>query len=87
LHLIEEVHYAVRKDGDNPEANMWKFSFVPTIVPLGKKDPWSRPHIRLVCTLAHYNDYASNHNYSPFLQVNQKRWGSFIGVKTEWWLF
>ncbi|MDI6048919.1 carbohydrate porin [Flavobacterium sp. XS2P24] len=52
-----------------------------------KKDPWSHPHIRLVYTLAHYNDYARNNNYSPFLQVNQKRWGSFIGVKTEWWLF
>jgi maltoporin len=87
FHLMEEVHYAVRKDGDNPEASMWKFSIVPTIVPLGKRDPWSRPHIRLVCTMAHYNDYARNNNYSPFLQVNQKRWGSFIGVKTEWWLF
>lgn len=87
LHLMEEVHYAVRKDGDNPEASMWKFSIVPTIVPLGKRDPWSRPHIRLVCTMARYNDYARNNNYSPFLQVNQKRWGSFIGVKTEWWLF
>lgn len=87
FHLMEEVHYAVRKDGDNPEASMWKFSIVPTIVPLGKRDPWSRPHIRLVCTMARYNDYARNNNYSPFLQVNQKRWGSFIGVKTEWWLF
>ena len=87
LHLIEEVHYAVRKDGDNPDANMWKFSFAPTIVPLGKKDPWSRPHIRLVYTLAHYNDYARDNNYSPYLQVNQKSWGSYVGVKTEWWLF
>jgi maltoporin len=87
LHLIEEVHYAVRKDGDNPDAAMWKFTFAPTIVPLGKKDPWSRPHIRLVCTAAHYNDYARDHNYSSYLQINQKSWGTFIGVKTEWWLF
>lgn len=87
FHLIQEVHYAVRKDGDNPEASMWKFSLAPTIVPLGKRDPWSRPHIRLVGTVARYNDYARDHNYSPFLQINQKRWGSYIGVKTEWWLF
>lgn len=87
LHLIQEVHYAVRKDGDNPEASMWKFSLAPTIAPLGNRDPWSRPHIRLVATVARYNDYARDHNYSPFLQINQKRWGSYIGVKTEWWLF
>jgi maltoporin len=87
FHLIQEVHYAVRKDGDNPEASMWKFSLAPTIVPLGKRDPWSRPHIRLVATVARYNDYAKDHNYSPFLQINQKRWGSYIGVRTEWWLF
>lgn len=87
LHLIEEVHYAVRKDGDNPDAAMWKFSFAPTIVPLGKRDPWCRPHIRLVFTLARYNDYAMNNHYSPFLTINQQRWGTYIGVKTEWWLF
>jgi len=87
FHLIQEIHYAVRKDGDNPEAGMWKFSLAPTLVPLGKRDPWSRPHIRLVGTVARYNDYARDHNYSPFLQVNQKRWGTYVGVKTEWWLF
>lgn len=87
FHLLQEVHYSLRKDGDNPEATMWKFSLAPTIVPLGQRDPWSRPHIRLVCTLARYNDYARDHNYSPFLQINQKQWGSYVGVKTEWWLF
>lgn len=87
FHLIQEIHYAVRKDGDNPEAGMWKFSLAPTLVPLGKRDPWSRPHIRLVGTVARYNDYARDHNYSPFLQINQKHWGTYVGVKTEWWLF
>ncbi len=87
LHLIEEVHYASRKDGDNPEAAMWKFSFAPTIAPLGKRDPWARPHIRLVFSAARYNDYARNNHYSPYLQTNQNRWGTYIGVKTEWWLF
>jgi len=87
LHLIEEVHYASRKDGDNPEAAMWKFSFAPTIAPMGKRDPWTRPHIRLVFSAARYNDYARDNHYSPYLQTNQNRWGTYIGVKTEWWLF
>lgn len=87
FHILQELHYAVRKDGDNPEASMWKFSLAPTIVPLAKRDPWSRPHIRLVYTVARYNDFARDNNYSSFLQVNQKQWGSYIGVKTEWWLF
>jgi maltoporin len=87
LHLLGEVHYATRKDGTNPEASMWKFSFAPTVVPLGKRDPWCRPHIRLVMTLARYNEYAKNNEYSSWLQVNQKQWGAYIGVKTEWWLF
>ncbi|EIA07638.1 carbohydrate porin [Flavobacterium frigoris] len=87
FHILQELHYAVRKDGDNPEARMVKFSLAPTIVPLGKRDPWSRPHIRLVYTVARYNDFARDNNYSSFLQANQKQWGSYIGVKTEWWLF
>jgi len=87
LHLIGEAHYASRKDGDNPEASMWKFSFAPTIAPLGKRNPWCRPHIRLVFSASRYNDYASDNHYSPFLQINQSRWGTYIGVKTEWWLF
>lgn len=87
LHLIQEIHYAVRKDGMNPDATMWKFSFAPTIVPVGQRSPWCRPHIRLVCTLAHYNKYASGNHYSTFLQINERRWGTYIGVKTEWWIF
>ncbi|MFV7235588.1 carbohydrate porin [Flavobacterium sp. ZB4R12] len=71
--------------GDN--GNTFTWATYGALDSEGKKDPWSRPHIRLVYTLAHYNDYARDHNYSPYLQVNQKSWGSFIGVKTEWWLF
>ena len=87
LHLIGEAHYASRKDGVNPEASMWKFSFAPTIAPLGKRDPWCRPHIRLVFSAARYNDYARDNHYSSYLQINNNRWGTYIGVKTEWWLF
>lgn len=87
FHLLGEAHHARRKDGDNTEATMCKFSFAPTIVPLGKRDPWCRPHIRLVFTAARYNDYAKNNNYSSYLQINQKQWGMYIGIRTEWWLF
>lgn len=87
LHLINEVHYAARKDGNNPTASMWKFSFAPTIAPLGKKNPWCRPHIRLVMSAARYNDYAKDNQYSPWLKLNNKRWGTYIGIKTEMWLF
>ncbi|MDP4271883.1 MAG: carbohydrate porin [Bacteroidota bacterium] len=87
LHLLGEAHYAIRKDGINPNAEMMKFDFAPTIVPLGKRDPWCRPHIRLVFSLARYNDFAKNNQYSPWLQINQKQWGTYIGVKTEWWIF
>lgn len=87
FHILQEVHYAMRKDGDNPDAAMWKFSLAPTIVPVGKPSPWCRPHIRFVCTLARYNNYAKDNHYSPFLQINQKQWGTYIGIKTEWWIF
>lgn len=87
LHLINEVHYATRKDGNDPTASMWKFSFAPTIVPLGKKNAWCRPHIRLVMSAAKYNDYAKNNHYSPYLQLNNNSWGTYIGIKTEMWLF
>lgn len=87
LHLINEAHYATRKDGNNPTASMLKFSFAPTIVPLGKKNPWCRPHIRLVFSAARYNDYARDNQYSPYLSINHQRWGTYIGIKTEMWLF
>lgn len=87
FHLINEVHYATRKDGDNPTAAMWKFSFAPTVVPLGKKNPWCRPHIRLVMSAAHYNDFARDNQYSPYLKANHHSWGTYIGIKTEMWLF
>jgi maltoporin len=87
LHLISELHFAQRINGTEPAAQMWKFSFAPTIVPLGKNNPWCRPHIRLIYTLARYNDNALKSQLSPFLELNDKQWGSYLGIKTEWWLF
>ncbi|HET7003028.1 MAG TPA: carbohydrate porin [Puia sp.] len=88
FHLITELDYANRKDGDQPSASVFKFSFVPTIVPTAKNDPWARPQLRLIYTICRYNDYAANHSYSPFLsEVGNKIWGQYIGVRAEWWLY
>ena len=88
FHLITELHYANRKDGDQPSASMAKLSIVPTLVPTGKTDPWARPHLRLIYSVARYNDFASANLYSPYLaEIGHKKWGQYIGVRAEWWLF
>ena len=88
FHLITELHYANRKDGDQPSASMAKFSLVPTIVPTAKADPWARPHLRFIFSVAKYNQFATDNLYSPFLaEVGHKKWGTYIGVRAEWWLF
>jgi maltoporin len=88
FHLITELHYASRKDGDQPSATMAKFSIVPTLVPTAKADPWARPHLRLIYSVARYNDFASDNLYSPYLsEIGHKKWGHYIGIRAEWWLF
>lgn len=88
FHLITEVHYANRKDGTQEAAGMTKFSLVPTIVPTAKADPWARPHLRLIYSIANYNQFAADNMYSPILkEVGSKRWVQYIGVRAEWWLF
>ena len=88
LHLLHEFSFASRKDGTQDAAQMVKFSFAPTFVPNGKRDVWSRPHFRLVYSLAHYNKFAADNLYSPYLaQTGSKRWGHYIGAKAEWWLW
>ena len=88
LHLLHELHFASRTDGTQDPAQMIKFSIAPTIVPNGKRDVWSRPHFRLVYSVAHYNKFAADNLYSPYLaQTGSRRWGHYFGVKTEWWLW
>ncbi len=88
LHLLHELNFASRTDGTQDPAQMVKFSIAPTIVPNGKRDVWSRPHFRLVYSVAHYNQFAAENLYSPYLaQTGSKRWGHYFGVKTEWWLW
>lgn len=88
LHLLHEINFASRKDGTQDAAEMFKVSIAPTIVPNGKRDVWSRPHFRLVYSVAHYNKFARENLYSPYLaQTGSKKWGHYFGVKTEWWLW
>jgi len=86
--LMSELHHAIRKDGDQDPAAMTKFSIVPTYVPSGKRDPWARPQFRFIYSIAHYNQFASDHMYSPFLQeVGKKTWGQYFAVRVEWWIY
>ncbi len=87
FHLLTEFHYSQRKDGTDNMYRFQKISIAPTLVPTGKKDTGARPHLRFVCSLAHYNNAAKENLYSPFLQfVGHKQWGYYFGVKMEWWI-
>ncbi|MCG8310157.1 MAG: carbohydrate porin [Cytophagales bacterium] len=88
FHFLTELHYSQRKDGTNPLASMVKLSLAPIFVPTGQRDTWARPHLRFVFSLARYNDYAMEQLYSPYLEfVGAKRWGHYLGVKAEWWIW
>ena len=86
--LMSEIHHASRTDGSQATATMTKISIIPTFVPTAKADPWARPHFRLIYSIAKYNQFASNNLYSPYLfEIGPKKWGQYIGVRVEWWLF
>jgi len=86
FHLLHELNFSSRKDGVQDPAQMVKFSIAPTLVPNGKRDVWSRPHFRLVYSVARYNKFAADNLYSPYLaQTGSKTWGHYFGIKTEWW--
>lgn len=88
FHILTELHYAMRKDGKQPQAEMYKFVLAPTLVPTAERSVWARPHIRLIAEIARYNDYAKENLYSPFLQqAGNKRIGTYFGVRAEWWIF
>ncbi|SIP86865.1 maltoporin [Chryseobacterium sp. RU37D] len=88
FHILSELHYAQRKDGNQDPASMVKLVLAPTIVPTAERSVWARPHIRLIAEVSRYNDQAMNSLYSPFLQQSgAKRFGTYFGVRTEWWVF
>lgn len=87
FHLLSELHYSQRKDGDEATYAFQKISIVPTFAPTGQRDTGARPHFRFVFSLSHYNKAAKDALYSPYLQfVGPKSWGHYFGVKMEWWI-
>jgi len=88
LHLLHELNFAMRKDGTQDAAQMVKLTVAPTIVPTAERSVWSRPHFRLVYSVARYNQFASDNLYSAYLaQRGAKKWAHYFGVKTEWWIW
>lgn len=88
FHILTELHYSQRKDGENPNASMTKLSVAPVFVPTGQRDVWARPQLRFVASAAYYNDYAAESLYSPYLQfAGESNWGYYFGVKAEWWVW
>ncbi|KPE52787.1 carbohydrate porin [Chryseobacterium indologenes] len=88
FHLLSEFHYASRKNGTQDAASMMKLVFAPTIVPTAERSVWARPHIRFIAEVSRYNNQAMNSLYSPFLQQSgAKRFGTYFGIRTEWWIF
>ena len=88
FHLLHELDFAWRKDGTQDFAQMTKVTIAPTLVPTAKRDVWERPHFRLVYSVAHYNQFAADNLYSPYLaQSGTKNWGQYIGAKVEWWIW
>lgn len=88
FHILSELHFATRKDGNQNPASMTKLVLAPTIAPTAERSVWARPHIRFIAEVSRYNDEAMNRLYSPFLQQSgAKRFGTYFGVRTEWWIF
>ncbi|WP_213279034.1 carbohydrate porin [Chryseobacterium indologenes] len=88
FHILSEFHYAARKNGSQDAASMMKLVLAPTIVPTAERSVWARPHIRFIAEVSRYNDQAMNSLYSPFLQQSgAKRFGTYFGIRTEWWIF
>ena len=86
FHMINELTFQGRKDGDNPMGTAVKFSIVPTIVPSGKLEAWARPHFRLIYTAGFYNQAAVDQKMSPYLRnVSLARIAQYLGARVEWW--
>jgi maltoporin len=88
IQLFGEIHFSQRKDGTEPWYRCTKISLAPVLVPTGTRDYWARPQIRLIGSVAFYNDHARDNLYSPYLQfVGPESVGYFLGVKAEWWIW
>jgi len=102
FHLINEVTYhgfALGQPEDaesSPLPSAVKFTVMPTLVPSGERSVWARPHLRLIYTLARYDEDAQNlldspsprasGLASPYLkQFGRREFGHYLGARAEWW--
>lgn len=96
FHWLTEANYQVKDFYSNidetgsyykiGQGTMTKFSFIPTLVPSGQRNQFTRPHLRLVYSIAFYNDVAKEFRLSDFLANNPSHdIGQYLGLKTEWW--
>ena len=86
FHLQTELHYSQRQEGNQDWYRMTKVSLVPTIATRGGRSVWSRPHIQFVFSLARFNDFAAENQFSPYLELmGAEKWGHYVGVRAEWW--
>jgi maltoporin len=86
FHLLGELHVQQRREGGDRPARVAKLSVVPSLVPNSERSVWARPHLRLVYTVAIYDDVARERLYSPYLQIRgARRTAHMIGLQTEWW--
>ncbi len=67
FYLLNEAHYALKKDRLNNLVTVFKFSIVPTVMPTGKQSALARQYFRYIYTIAIYNKFAKENLYSPYL--------------------
>jgi maltoporin len=86
LHLITEATFQTRKDEGLATGTAVKLSVAPEVVPTGKRSPWERPEMRLIYTMAIYNQAAVDQLMSPYLKtMGPNKLAHFLGARTEWW--
>lgn len=88
FHLQAEVSYSQRQDGQQDWYRMGKLAIVPTLSLEGNRSVWARPHIRFIYSVARFNKFAADNQYSPFLELSgPQQWGHYFGVRAEWWIW
>lgn len=88
FHLQAELTYSQRQDGEQDWYRMGKLAIVPTLSLQGQRSMWARPHIRFIYSVARFNQFASDNQYSPYLELTgPQKWGHYFGVRAEWWVW
>ena len=92
FHLINELTYQAFGRGlpegveAPPLPSAVTFTVMPTLVPSGERSVWARPHLRMIYTLALYNQSARDNLASPYLSTfGPRQFGHYLGARAEWW--